>query len=94
MSETQKSADPVAVFISEHLKGGGEASHQDLARAYAETRKKQKDAPDLWRRYLNAVKQQVLHMARSGQVEIVRAGKVVDAEDFRGLVKVRLAKKK
>ena len=84
--------DPIAIFILDHLSGGVEASHQDIARAYAETRRKPKDKPDLWRKYLNAVKQQVLHQARAGKVEIVRGGEVVDAEDFRGLVKIRLTK--
>ena len=84
--------DPIVVFILDYLADGVEASHQDIARAYAETRKKKNDKPDFWRKYLNAVKQQVLHMAREGRVEIVRAGKVVDAEDFKGLVKIRRTK--
>lgn len=93
MTQPAPTPDPVAVFIVDHLAGGAEMSHQDIARAYAETRKKAKDKPDLWRRYMTAVKQQVLHLAREGKIEIVRNGQVVDAEDFRGLVRVRLAKK-
>lgn len=92
--ESKADPDPLAVFILSQLGSGGDVSHQDIARAYAETRRKAKDPPDLWRRYMNAVKQQVLHLAREGQVEIVRGGKVVDVEDFRGLVKLRLSKKR
>ena len=92
MSEDKK-PDPVANFILSALSGAEALTHQDLARAYAETRRKAKDPKDLWRRYMTAVRQQVLHMARAGQVEIVRNGEVVDPEDFRGIVRVRKKKK-
>ena len=93
MSEVKK-PDPIAAFILGQLSGEDARTHQDLARAYAETRRTPKDPKDLWRRYLVAVRQQVLHLAREGRVEIVRNGEVVDPEDFRGIVRVRRAKKK
>jgi hypothetical protein len=40
---------------------------------------------------MNPVKQQMLHLARAGQIEITRKGVVVDPEDFRGVVRMRLA---
>ena len=82
--------DPVARYILESLAGGVVLSPQDIAKAYGENKRKPKDKPDFWRRYMQAVKQQALHLARQGRIEIVRDGKPVDIEDFRGLVKLRL----
>ena len=93
MTDQPTKDDPVARFILDHLQGETALSHQDIAKAYAETRRKKSDPPDFWRRYLNAVRQQALHLARQGRVEILRDGKPVDIEDHRGLVKIRRAQK-
>lgn len=65
-------------------------SAQEVARVYFSQRRRSKDPDDGWRRFMNPVKQQVLSLARSGRVEIVRGGEVQDPNDFRGLVRVRL----
>ncbi|MEC8198924.1 MAG: DUF3253 domain-containing protein, partial [Pseudomonadota bacterium] len=48
------------------------------------------DPPDFWRRYLNAVRQQAKHLARMGRIEILRKGKPVDPNDFKGVYRLRL----
>lgn len=85
--------DPVVVAILETLEAlppGGSASPMDVARAFAASRAKPGDPPDAWRRYMNAVKQQMVHLARTGRIEIVRKGKPVDPDDFKGVVRLRL----
>ena len=52
--------------------------YRDALRAFAATRAKPSDPPDLWRRYLPAVRQQALHLARQGRIAILRKGKPVD----------------
>ena len=39
---------------------------------------------------MNAVKQQAIHLAKSGRIEIIRKGEPVDPRDFKGIVKMRL----
>lgn len=85
-----KADDPVVVAILEAVAGGKTPTFQDVARAIAKERAKPKDGPNLWRRYLNAVKQQSVHLAKAGRIEIVRKGKAVDPKDFRGIVRLRL----
>lgn len=69
-------------------------SPQNIAKAFFADHRKPKDPDDAWRRYLNPVKQQMVHLARQGRVEIVRKkDDVVDPDDFRGLVRVRLPRK-
>ena len=56
--------DPVAQAILDLLdaRGVGKSiSPEAAARAFAAARAKKDDPPDLWRRYLNAVRQQALH---------------------------------
>jgi len=102
MNEEQKSAalpandeklDPVALSILSSLAdaGAGKAiSPETAARSYAETRRRNSDPPDIWRRYLNAVRQQAKHLARMGRIEILRKGKPVDPNDFKGVYRLRL----
>lgn len=91
-SETE--LDPVAAFILDSLAEHGSMAPVDVARALGEARRRPSDKPDAWRRYMNPVKQQMLHLARAGRIEIVRKGEVVDPEDFRGVVRMRLAQGK
>ena len=46
--------------------------------------------PELWRRYMNAVRQQATHLARQGRLEILRKGQPVDPKNFKGVVRLRL----
>jgi hypothetical protein len=85
-----KADDPVVVAILNAVAGGANPTFQDIARAIAKERAKPKDGPHLWRRYLQAVKQQSVHLAKAGRIEIVRKGEAVDPRDFKGLVKLRL----
>jgi hypothetical protein len=91
---TDKPADdPVATTILETLAGlseGESISLMDAAKAVAEMRRRPKDGPELWRRYLNAVRQQATHLARQGRIEIVRKGEPVEPKNFKGVVRLRL----
>lgn len=85
--------DPVARTILDELAGRpAEATltPDEAARAFAETRRRPSDGPDLFKRYRRAVKQQALHLARAGEIEIVRKGEAVDPDDFKGLWRMRL----
>lgn len=73
--------DPVADAILAALAeaGPGESvSPQDVATRIAEGRRRKNDPPDLWRRYLPAVKQQAIHLARGGRIVVLRKGQPVD----------------
>jgi len=92
-SKQKLADDPVATTILETLAGlseGGSISLMDAARAVAETRRKPTDGPELWRRYMNAVRQQATHLARQGRIEIVRKGEPVEPKNFKGVVRLRL----
>ena len=85
--------DPVAETILTLLSGhepGRSISLMDAAKAVAEGRKRRNDPPDLWRRYMNAVRQQAVFLARQGRIEITRKGKPVDPNNFKGVVRLRL----
>ena len=85
--------DPVAISILSSLSEtdtGKAISPETIARTYAETRRRNSDPPDIWRRYLNAVRQQAKHLARKGRIEILRKGKPVDPNDFKGVYRLRL----
>ena len=71
-SDSEKRPDPVAEFIVEALAEAGSLAPVDIARALGERRKRASDKPDAWRKYMNPVKQQMLHLARAGRIEIVR----------------------
>ena len=88
----EKPLDPIAAFILETLANEASAAPVDIARSLGEARRKSAEKPDAWRRFINPVKQQMLYLARAGRIEIVRKGEVVDPEDFRGLVQMRLKK--
>ncbi len=87
--------DPVAIAILlalDAVEGSDTLSFQDIAKQIAEAKRKPKDKPDLWRRYLVAVRQQAIHLAKAGRIEIMRKGAVADPNDFKGIVRLRLAK--
>ena len=83
--------DPIATYILDMLADGKSYTFKDVAMSIFEGRRRPKDRADGWRRFMTAVKQQSLHLARQGRVEIMRKGKVADPEDFKGIVRVRLA---
>jgi len=95
---TQKTApktadDPVAEAILVTLAGladGESISLMDAAKVVADARRRPADGPELWRRYMNAVRQQATHLARQGRIEIIRKGEPVDPKNFKGVVRLRL----
>lgn len=102
MTETDKKKpkpppDPIVKAIIDTLKGlppGKTASPMDIARQFGEARAKPSDPPESWRRYMNAVKQQMVHLARAGRIEILRKGEPVDPNDFKGVVRLRMPERK
>jgi len=86
--------DAVAQAILDQLRAAGAGaslSPDDIARAFAESRRKKSDPPDLWRRYLNAVRQQALHLARDGRIVILRHGTPQDPKaPIKGLIRLSL----
>lgn len=91
-TETQPPKDdPIAIAILEMLADGASLQFKDIAMRIFEVKRRPKDRPDGWRKYMTSVKQQAVHLARQGRVEIVRKGEVADPNDFKGIVRVRLA---
>lgn len=88
MSENE---DPIRLFVLSALSDGKSKAPQELARAFGDSRAKPSDPPDAWRKYLVAVRQQTLNMARAGLVEFTRKGVRIEPDDVRGVVRVRLA---
>jgi hypothetical protein len=85
--------DPVAASILDTLAGmapGASISLMDAAKAVADQRRRPTDGSELWRRYMNAVRQQATHLARQGRIEITRKGQPVDPKNFKGVVRLRL----
>jgi hypothetical protein len=84
--------DPIVASILAATARGESVSPDAIARQFADGRKRASDPPDVWRKYLNAVRQQVVNLARNGRVEILRKGKVIDPAEAKGLIKVRQPK--
>jgi len=85
--------DPVAVFMLDALAAlpaEKSVAPDDIARGFAETKRKPNDGRDLYKRYRQAVKEQAIHLARAGRVEILRRGEPVDPNDFKGVWRLRL----
>ena len=73
--------DPVAraiLKLLETVPPGRSISRVAAARAFALERARPGDPPNAWRRYLPAVRQQALHLARARRIVILRKGKPVD----------------
>lgn len=86
MSDTE---DPIRLFLQTALTDGTSKGPQELARAFHATRAKPSDPPDAWRRYLTAIRQQALSLARLGELEFLRKGKPIAPEDVKGVVRIR-----
>ena len=89
--------DPVALAILDSLAvlGPGQSlDPQDIAKSFAAGKRRPNDPPELWRRYLPAVRQQALFLARRGRIVILRKGKPVALEDgapVKGVIRLRAA---
>jgi len=89
-TEQATALDPIAEKILELLAAAepdSSISPQHVAQAVAESRRRKSDPPDAWRRYLPAVKQQALHLARAGKLVVLRKGKPVDAKSAKGVIR-------
>ena len=86
--------DPVAAAILALLaeRGPGKSvSPVHAAQAVAGPRARPGDPPDLWRRYLPAVRQQALHLARQGRLLILRKGRPADPRrPIKGVIRLAL----
>lgn len=85
--------DPVALAILDHLAtlpADKSATPDEAAKAYAELRRKPSDGRDLYKRYQRAIKEQAIHLARQGRIEILRRGEPVNPDDFKGVWRMRL----
>ena len=91
-TEESVADDPVARAILDLIEAqppGRSVAPVDVARAVARLRARTGDPPDIWRRYLPAVRQQALHLARRGRIAILRKGKPVDPHaPFKGVVRL------
>ncbi len=89
--------DPVAAAILAALdaRGAGKSiTPVAVARAFAAARARPGDPPDLWRRYLGAVRQQALHLARRGRILILRKGKPIDPHrPVKGVIRLALPRR-
>ncbi len=81
--------DTVRRFLLDAVEDGKSHDPQVLAHVYHAERAKPNDPPDAWRRYLNAIRQQALSLARSGQLEFTRKGKPVDPNEVKGVFRLR-----
>lgn len=83
-------AEAILSLLAERQPGRS-VSPEDVARAVAAGRARPSDPPDLWRRYLSAVRQQSLHLARAGRLVILRKGKPVDpVKPVKGVIRLAL----
>lgn len=82
--------DPIVTYILTAVEGGGLVSPNHIAQKIARDRGKASDPKDTWRKYMTAVRQQAISLARKGRLNIIRKGEVADPNDFKGLYKLRL----
>ena len=91
--ENNQDEDPIVTYILRELSYGEEVSPNHIAQAIARDRAKEHSPPDFWRKFMTAVRQQAISLARKGEIEIMRKGKVADPNDFKGLYKLRMPRK-
>lgn len=91
-SETngEQQDDPVATAILTVIAaaGGASVAPREVAQALAALHPKPRDRPDAWRRYLTAVRQQSLHLARSGRIQLIRRGQPVAPHNIKGVIRL------
>jgi Protein of unknown function (DUF3253) len=81
--------DPVATYILNAVNKGKDISPQEIAKQIAADRAKDTAPADIWRKYMTAVRQQAISLARKERLHIIRKGKIADPNDFKGLYKLR-----
>ncbi|WP_334129275.1 DUF3253 domain-containing protein [Sneathiella sp.] len=83
--------DPVVGYILRAVSTGRDVAPREVAEAIAADRAKPGSPTDMWRKYMTAVRQQAIHLARAGRLHIIRKGEIADPNDFKGLYKLRKA---
>ena len=85
-TEDERKLDPVAEFILEYVHSSDRpTSPEVLAKTFYEPRKREKDRPDAWKKYFQAVKQQSFFLHRLGLVVIFRKGEpVTEVKELKG----------
>ncbi|MEM6491759.1 MAG: DUF3253 domain-containing protein [Pseudomonadota bacterium] len=91
MSDAERRPDPIAEAIVDALADGRSRSIPQLQSIIGRARAKPGEEIETIARYKVAVKQNALHLARAGVVEMTRKGAVVDPDDHKGVVRLRLA---
>ena len=89
MNDEQRD-DPVATAILEAIAAadGGTVAPREVAQGLAARHPKPGDRPDAWRRYLTAVRQQALHLARTGRIQLLRRGQPVEPHNVKGVIRL------
>ena len=90
-NEDEFTLDPVAEFILDFMHRHGErpVNPETIAKAFYEPRRKEKDRPDAWRKYFQAVKQQAFFLQRRGEIMIERRGELVtEVKELKGKWKI------
>ncbi len=86
--------DPIAQQIFDLLAARGPGKSicpSEAARAMQAAHGKASAPSDAWRRYLAPVRQQALHLARRGELLILRKGKPVDPQKpVKGVIRLAL----
>lgn len=91
---SEPALDPIAALILDALADaeasnpGKPVSAEALSQYVATSRKKglaAKPAPDAWRRYFQAVKDQIFFLARTGRVTVTKKGNPVQTEALKTL---------
>lgn len=90
-AKPEKEDDPIVGYILRAVESGSDVSPQEIAQSIAKDRAKPSAPKDIWRKYMTAVRQQAIHLARDGRLHIIRKGEIADPNDFKGLYKLRKA---
>ncbi len=91
---TQDDRDPIArsIFTLLEERGPGKSiCPSEAARHLQQARARPNDPADAWRRLLPAVRQQAIHLARKGNLRILRKGRPVDPQGpVKGVIRLAL----
>ena len=79
---SQRIEETISALLSQ-VRDGESISPNDVAKAID---------PINWRRELPKVRSLAIGMARQGRIEVLRKGKPVDPEGFKGLYRLRLSR--
>jgi hypothetical protein len=85
----EQAQDPITQCILAMIENGGSVSPQEVAQAFYKNIKTPAMSPDGWHKYMTAVRQQAVHLARNGRLQITRKGEPVDPNNFKGVVRLR-----